>query len=200
GISTNPGTSTYSPDNKHISRSFRCEIGLWAAGTEIRAVTSVILSMSGKFHLRSPRSMWREASSMAVVDCPSRRCYRRGKECMTIRPIIVCVSLAVAACAQLPPTASVVIPPIAAGQARVWFYRDGGPYDGVGTPYLRMNDAIVGISEPGGASYRDVPAGPYHITVDSYGKDFYQDQNVQLASGQESYSKIVSLRNLVVGC
>jgi hypothetical protein len=96
---------------------------------------------------------------------------------MSIRPIVVGVlSLTAAACAQLPQTASVAVPPIPPGEARVWFYRDGGPYDGIGTPYLRMNEAIVGVSEPGGASYRDVPAGPYHITVDSYGKDFGQDK------------------------
>jgi hypothetical protein len=119
---------------------------------------------------------------------------------MSIRPIIVgSLFLAAAACSQLPPTASVAVPPIPPGEARVWFYRDGGPYDGVGTPYLRMNDSIVGISEPGGASYRDVPAGPYHITVDSYGKDFNQDKNVQLAAGQELFVKIVSLRNWIVG-
>jgi hypothetical protein len=119
---------------------------------------------------------------------------------MPIRPILVGIlSLVAAACSQLPPTASVTVPPIPPGEARVWFYRNGGPYDGVGTPYLRMNEAIVGISEPNGASYRDVPAGPYHITVDSYGKDFNQDKNVQLAAGQELYVKIVSLRSWIGG-
>src|SRR5882762_3780529 len=114
---------------------------------------------------------------------------------MSVRPIVVGVlSLAAVACTQLPQTASVTVPPVPAGQARVWFYRNGGPYDGVGTPYIRMNEAIVGISEPGGASYRDVPAGPYHITVDSYGKDFNQEKDVQLAAGQELFVKIVSLR------
>jgi hypothetical protein len=119
---------------------------------------------------------------------------------MSIRLIVVSVlALAAAACTQLPQTASVTVPPIPPGEARVWFYRDGGPYDGVGTPYLRMNEAIVGISEPGGASYRDVPAGPYHITVDSYGKDFNQEKDVQLAAGQELFVKIVSLRAWIVG-
>jgi hypothetical protein len=119
---------------------------------------------------------------------------------MSIRPFVVGIlSPIVAACAQLPPTASVAVPPIPSGEARVWFYRDGGPYDGVGTPYIRMNEAIVGLSEPGGASYRDVPAGAYHITVDSYGKDFGQDKDVRLAAGQELYAKIVSLRNWVPG-
>jgi hypothetical protein len=119
---------------------------------------------------------------------------------MSIRRIVVSVlALAAAACTQLPQTASVTVPPIPPGEARVWFYRNGGPYDGVGTPYLRMNEAIVGISEPGGASYRDVPAGPYHITVDSYGKDFNQEKDVQLAAGQELFVKIVSLRAWIVG-
>lgn len=119
---------------------------------------------------------------------------------MSIRPIVVGIlSLAAAACSQLPPTASMVVPPIPAGEARVWFYRNGGPYDGVGTPYIRMNEAIVAVSKPNGASYRDVRPGPYHITVDSYGEDFGQDKNVQLAAGQEVYAKIVSLRNWITG-
>jgi hypothetical protein len=117
---------------------------------------------------------------------------------MSIRPIVVGIlSLAGAACSQLPSTASVAVPLIPAGEARVWFYRQADPYDSIGTPYIRMNEAIVGLSMPGGASYHDVPAGPYHITVDSYGKDFNQDKNVQLAAGQELYVKIVALRNWV---
>src|SRR6516164_11732283 len=103
--------------------------------------------------------------------------------------------LATAACVHSPPpVASVAIPPIPAGEARVWFYRPIDAYDSMATPYVRMNDAIVAISMPEGASYRDVPPGAYHITVDSYGKDFNQDKDVQLAAGQELYVKVVSLR------
>jgi hypothetical protein len=103
--------------------------------------------------------------------------------------------LATAACVHPPPpTASVTIPPIAAGEARVWFYRPIDAYDSMATPYIRVNDAIVAISEPEGASYRDFPPGHYHIAVDSYGKDFNQDADVQLAAGQELYVKVVSLR------
>jgi hypothetical protein len=108
------------------------------------------------------------------------------------------VSLAVASCA-LVPTGSVAIPPVPAGEARVWFYRDGGPYDGRGTPYLRMNGAIVGLSEPNGALYRDVAPGQYHVTVDSYGEDFNQSRWVYLFPGQQAYFKVVSLRNWI-GC
>jgi hypothetical protein len=107
--------------------------------------------------------------------------------------------LAMAACAHLPPTASVTIPPIPAGEARLWFYRDLDFTESTATPYIRMNEAIVALSQPGGASYRDVPAGQYHITVDSYGKDFNQDKDVSLVAGQELYVKIVSLREWVGG-
>ena len=103
--------------------------------------------------------------------------------------------LATTACVTSPPPiASVTIPPIPAGAARVWFYRPIDAYDSMATPYIRMNDAIVAVSMPEGASYRDVPPGAYHITVDSYGKDFNQDKNVQLIAGQELYVKVVSLR------
>ena len=115
---------------------------------------------------------------------------------MSRRPVHAgaAILLIMAACSQLPTTASVTIPPIPAGEARVWFYRPIDAYDSMATPYIRMNDAIVAVSMPEGASYRDVPPGAYHITVDSYGKDFNQDKNVQLIAGQELYVKVVSLR------
>ena len=107
--------------------------------------------------------------------------------------------LAMAACAQPPLTASVAMPPIPAAAARVWFYRPIDAYDSLSTPYIRMNDAIVGISLPNGASYRDVAAGQYHISVDSYLGSPQQDQNVTLAPGQEVYVKVVSLREWATG-
>ena len=107
--------------------------------------------------------------------------------------------LIMAACTQPPLTASVAMPPIPAGDARVWFYRPVDAYDSLNTPYIRMNDAIVGISLPNGASYRDVPAGQYHISVDSYLNSPPQDQNVTLAPGQEVYAKVVSQRSWIQG-
>jgi hypothetical protein len=107
--------------------------------------------------------------------------------------------LTVAACAQPPLTASVTMPPIPAGEARVWFYRPVDAYDSLSTPYIRMNDAIVGISLPNGASYRDVPAGQYHIAVDSYLDSPQQNLDVSLAPGQEVYAEVVSQRNWIQG-
>jgi hypothetical protein len=119
------------------------------------------------------------------------------RSCRPQHAVAAILLLATAACSELPKTASVAIPPIPAGDARVWFYRPIDAYDSMATPFIRMNDAIVATSMPNGASYRDVPAGPYHITVDSYGKDFNQDKNVQLAAGQELFVEIVSLRSWV---
>ena len=107
--------------------------------------------------------------------------------------------LAVASCASPPPTASVAIPPIPAGEARAWFYRDPGPYDCLGTPYIRMNDAIVAVSQIGGASYRDVLPGQYLVSVDSYLTAPDQTRNVYLFPGQQAYFKIVCLRNWISG-
>jgi hypothetical protein len=49
----------------------------------------------------------------------------------------------------------------------------------------------------GGAFYRDVGPGRYHITVSSYGTDFSQSSDVDLAAGQEAYVQIQSLRSWV---
>lgn len=103
--------------------------------------------------------------------------------------------LAAASCAQLPPTSSVAIPSIPAGAARLWFYRDYEPYETLARPYVRLNEQIVGISEPGGAFYRDVAPAHYSIRVDSAGRDFNQVADAELAAGQEAYAKVVSLRS-----
>jgi hypothetical protein len=103
--------------------------------------------------------------------------------------------LILASCSQLPPTSSVAIPPIQAGEARLWFYRDGGPYEIQASPYLRLNGRVTGISEPDGTFYRDVTPRHYLVTVDSY-LDNYVDQfaSIDLAAGQEAYVKVLSMR------
>ena len=111
----------------------------------------------------------------------------------------VCVLLlAMVSCAPLPPTAAVAVPPIPAGQARVWFYRDGGPSDTQQMTFLRMNGAIVAISQPSSALYRDVAPGQYHVAADNYLGDFNSTREVYLYPGQQMYFKIVSLKNWIV--
>ena len=67
--------------------------------------------------------------------------------------------LLLTSCSQVPPTSSVVIPPVPAGGARIWIYRNEGLYESKDRPYLRLNGQIAGISEPNGAFYRDLPPG-----------------------------------------
>jgi len=108
--------------------------------------------------------------------------------------------LVAAHCSQLPPTRSVAIPPVPAGAARLWFYRDGGPREPQERPYLRLNGQIAGISEPNGVFYRDVAPGHYAVTVDSY-LNTYANQfaDLDLAAGQEAYVKVLSQGQWVGG-
>jgi len=109
------------------------------------------------------------------------------------------VVLAMTGCARLPPTAAYAIPPIPAQEARIWFYRDLDPNGSMATPYLRLNGAAVGVSQAGGAFYRDVPAGHYHISADSYLPDPIMTRDVDLVPAQEAYAKVLSLDNWIQG-
>ncbi|HEY1260825.1 MAG TPA: DUF2846 domain-containing protein [Stellaceae bacterium] len=102
-------------------------------------------------------------------------------------------------CATPPPVGAVALPPIPPGEARVWFYRIYDPSESLGTPYIYMNGAAIGVSEQGDAFYRDVPAGRYHVTVESVGVDLYQFQDIALLPGQQEYIEIQSLRSWVSG-
>ena len=107
--------------------------------------------------------------------------------------------LAMAGCAQPPPAAPYLATPVAPGTARIWFYRDMNPNDILATPYVRLNGVVAGVSEPGGAFYRDVPPGRYQISADSYYDDLHLDRDVDVAPGAEVYARIVPLENTVQG-
>ena len=108
--------------------------------------------------------------------------------------------LVLSSCAQLPPTSSAVIPSVPVGAARIWIYRNDGPYESSDRPYLRLNDQVAGIVEPNGALYRDVPPGHYAVTVDSYGFPYpNQFAEFNLSAGQEAFVKVLSMREKVGG-
>ena len=92
-------------------------------------------------------------------------------------------------CTALQPTNSVVIPSIPNGAARIWFYRDYEPSETLARPYVRLNQQIFGISEPGGAFYRDVAPAHYSVTVDTAGRDVNQFPEVDLGAGQQAYAR-----------
>lgn len=78
-----------------------------------------------------------------------------------------------------------------AGEARIWIYRDYEPYQSMATPYVRLNGAIVGVSQPGAVFYRDVPAGTYTVSVESEGMDVNQFATVAAAPGQQVFVKVL---------
>ncbi len=107
--------------------------------------------------------------------------------------VMVCFLLVAATgCAQPSATTAAAIPP---GQARVWFYREFIPSESLNMTAVSMNNTTVGYSRLGGAFYRDVPPGQYHIAAASWGTDMSQSANVDLAAGQEAFVRIESLRS-----
>jgi hypothetical protein len=51
--------------------------------------------------------------------------------------------------------------------------------------------------EQGYVFYRDVLAELYHVSIESYGRDFFQFRDVALVPGQQACVKILSLRSWV---
>jgi hypothetical protein len=79
-----------------------------------------------------------------------------------------------------------------AGVARVWFYRVFFPGDTQDMPAIAMNGQLVGYGRAGVSFYRDVPAGTYHVTVETTGIDVNQAKDVSLAPGQQMALSIAS--------
>ncbi len=88
------------------------------------------------------------------------------------------------------PRAAVNAPP-GPGLARIWIYRLDEPYVSLARPYIRLNGAVIGISEPGGAFYRDVAPGTYAVTVDSDGADVNQFATVTVGPRQQVFVKVL---------
>jgi hypothetical protein len=90
------------------------------------------------------------------------------------------------------PAPAASVPPVPAGDARLWFYREFFPGDTQTIPTIFANGAPIGYGAPGTSFYRDVPAGAYHLTVSSVGQDVNQDKNIAVNPGEQIYVKIAS--------
>ena len=84
--------------------------------------------------------------------------FAMAKTCIS-RSWLLCASvllLIATGCAQPTATVPVVAPPIASGQAWVWFYRPWEPSESFNLALIDMNGSYIGAVENGGAFYRDV--------------------------------------------
>src|SRR5947209_2800849 len=106
---------------------------------------------------------------------------------------------AAAAYADYPPAAQYVSSAPPSNQARIWFYREANPYSSTGTPYVRLNGNVVGVSQPGAAFFVDVAPGRYHLSADSYGEDYNQTRDIDIGPAQVAFAKVQSNDNWIYG-
>src|SRR5204862_2972188 len=104
----------------------------------------------------------------AIIEPPPVPSYIKGRRRRPMTVLSLCRGLLLVCAALLllvlplraqpvaSTTASNLPPP---GMARIWWYREMQPYSSLATPYVRINGAIAGVSQPGGAFYNDVPPG-----------------------------------------
>jgi hypothetical protein len=94
----------------------------------------------------------------------------------------------------VPPSAAAAqIGPLPANAARIWFYRDYEPSVSLNYANVALNGVPAASVPPdGGAIYRDVAPGHYHISVESFGRDVNQAKDVDLGPGQEAFVKILA--------
>ena len=98
--------------------------------------------------------------------------------------------LSVNACA-VPPAPQVTAPP--PGQGRIWFYRLWDPSESLNFANIDANGVYVGSVEPGGAFYRDVAPGVYHIAPQNQYFDYGQNTNMAVTPGQEVFISVLDL-------
>jgi uncharacterized protein DUF2846 len=87
------------------------------------------------------------------------------------------------------------LPPLPAGMARIFVYRDTD-YQALDWVPVFFNGARIGAVGPGYVMMRDVPPGAYDIAVASQGLYPNQDKVVIAAPGQTFYAKIETVRGL----
>ena len=105
-------------------------------------------------------------------------------------------------CAEPPATAQIAssAPPVPAGQARIWFYRNWLPSESLNLANIDVNGSYYGSVANGSVFYRDVPPGHYHIAPVSYNRDFNQDRDVDVVPDQQLYIKILSSQSWDGAC
>jgi hypothetical protein len=76
-------------------------------------------------------------------------------------------------------------PPVAPGQARVWFLRQMNPGSAMNAPMISANGAPLAISSEGTAFYRDFAPGSYVFSVANCSPDSQTSMTLPLTPGDQ---------------
>jgi hypothetical protein len=124
------------------------------------------------------------------------RVARRGIAAALILSLIALAGAAVPALAAAPDQA----PPLAAGQARVWFLHQMLPGTAFHAPMVYVDSAPIAISAQGTAFYRDVPAGSHVFSVENCLPQPGTSQAINLQPGTQFLLQVQSDENGAWDC
>ena len=114
------------------------------------------------------------------------------------RSLVLLFILALAACVEAGPRFAAVadsLPPIPAGEARIYFYRILEPYEGDVPTIAFLNGMAVGVTQAGAVLYRDVAPGTYEIKVASDTAFPNQFKTMSIAAGETLYVRVETLES-----
>ncbi|NRF65905.1 DUF2846 domain-containing protein [Aquincola sp. S2] len=118
------------------------------------------------------------------------------------RRLALAATLAAAAlfagCASGPKYAEVAksIPTLKAGEGRIYFFRSSSMFGAAIQPEIKLNDQVVGSSQPGGFFYVDRPAGKH---VASASTETEKTASFQLDAGETKYLRTSPSFGVLVG-
>lgn len=111
---------------------------------------------------------------------------------------VVTAGILLSACASGPSYSEMKssIPVLAQGQGRIYFYRSNSMMGAAIQPDIRLNDQVIGSSQPGGFFYVDRPPGSYEAVC---GTEVDRKATFVLDAGQERYIKTSISMGVLVG-
>lgn len=117
---------------------------------------------------------------------------------MLMKAMALGLLLMLGACAgppRGPAFASVALPPVPAGKARIFFYRFYEPYESLALSPIYLNRREAAVSVAGEVSTLDVAPADYEIYV--YSRNDFPNafKHVALRSGDALYVKVDALKN-----
>ena len=120
------------------------------------------------------------------------------KRSVLLSPLLAAAVIFVSGCATGPRFSEVqkAIPPLSADQGRIFFYRSAGSAGMAVQPEIRLNDDVVGRSQPGGFFFVDCAPGPMHVSTAT---EVDNAIDFPLAAGQTRYVETSVSMGVFVG-